>query len=61
VDLANKIKDIIELETGNISFNKWMVYAPGMSLHLLFIDNAVPCTSEEFPRKAKRPNYLSTL
>jgi dTDP-4-dehydrorhamnose reductase len=26
-----------------------------------FIDNAIPCTSEEFPRKAKRPKYSSLV
>jgi dTDP-4-dehydrorhamnose reductase len=56
VDLANKIKDIIELETGiyhltNDGVCSWYEFASAV------IDNAVPCTSEEFPRKAKRPKY----
>jgi dTDP-4-dehydrorhamnose reductase len=56
VDLANKVMDIIELEPGvyhttNEGVCSWYEFASA------FIDNAVPCTSEEFPRKAKRPKY----
>ena len=31
--------------------------AAGMNLHSAFIPNAVPCSTAEFPRKAKRPAY----
>lgn len=56
VDLANKVMDIIELEPGiyhmtNEGVCSWYEFASA------FIDNAVPCTSDEFPRKAKRPKY----
>ncbi|WP_410507585.1 dTDP-4-dehydrorhamnose reductase [Methanosarcina hadiensis] len=56
VDLANKIKDILELESGiyhitNDGVCSWYEFASAV------IDNAVPCTSDEFPRKAKRPKY----
>ena len=56
VDLARKIADIAELEAGiyhltNEGVCSWYEFASS------FINNAVPCTSEEFPRKAKRPKY----
>jgi dTDP-4-dehydrorhamnose reductase len=56
VDLANKITDILELEPGiyhltNEGVCSWYEFASAV------IDNTVPCTSEEFPRKAKRPKY----
>lgn len=56
VDLANKITNIIELEAGiyhltNEGVCSWYEFASAV------IDNIVPCTSEEFPRKAKRPKY----
>ena len=56
MDLANKIKEIIELDPGiyhitNEGICSWYVFASAI------IDNVIPCTSEEFPRKAKRPRY----
>ena len=56
IDLANKIMDILELEAGiyhltNEGVCSWYEFASAI------IDNVVPCTSEEFPRKAKRPKY----
>ncbi|WP_239451204.1 dTDP-4-dehydrorhamnose reductase [Methanosarcina horonobensis] len=56
VDLANKITDVLELEAGiyhltNEGVCSWYEFASAI------IDNVVPCTSEEFPRKAKRPKY----
>lgn len=56
VDLAHKIAEITKLEPGiyhltNEGVCSWYEFASA------FIDNAVPCTSEEFPRKAKRPKY----
>lgn len=55
-DLADKITEITELEAGiyhitNEGICSWYEFASA------FIGNAVPCTSKEFPRKAKRPNY----
>lgn len=54
VDLANEIKDILELESGiyhltNDGVCSWYEFASAI------IGNAVPCASDEFPRKAKRP------
>lgn len=56
VDLAKRIVKISELEAGiyhltNEGVCSWFDFASA------FIGNAIPCTSEEFPRKAKRPNY----
>lgn len=56
LDLANKVKEIIELDPGiyhitNDGVCSWYEFAYSVS------DNTIPCTSEEFPRKAKRPNY----
>ena len=56
VDLAHKIAEIIELNPGiyhltNEGICSWYEFASA------FTNNAVPCTSEEFPRKAKRPKY----
>ena len=56
MDLANKIKEIIELDPGiyhitNDGVCSWYEFASSI------IDNVTPCTSEEFPRKAKRPEY----
>lgn len=56
MDLANKIREIIELDPGiyhitNDGICSWYEFASSI------IDNVVPCTSEEFPRKAKRPKY----
>ncbi|WP_235268125.1 dTDP-4-dehydrorhamnose reductase [Methanosarcina mazei] len=56
VDLASKVKEIIELDPGiyhitNDGICSWYEFASSI------IDNVIPCTSEEFPRKAKRPKY----
>ncbi len=56
VDLARRIEEISELEAGiyhltNEGVCSWYEFASA------FIGNAIPCTSEEFPRKAKRPKY----
>ena len=56
MDLANKLKEIIEIDPGiyhitNEGICSWHEFASSI------IDNAIPCTSEEFPRKAKRPRY----
>ena len=56
VDLANKIKEIAELEAGiyhvtNEGVCSWFEFASAV------INNTVSCTSEEFPRKARRPKY----
>lgn len=55
-DLANKIKEIIELDSGiyhitNDGVCSWYEFASSI------VDNVIPCTSEEFQRKAKRPKY----
>jgi dTDP-4-dehydrorhamnose reductase len=54
IDLANEVKEIIELDPGiyhitNDGICSWYDFSSDI------IDNTVPCTSEEFPRKAKRP------
>ncbi len=56
VDLARQTKEIIGLAPGvyhvtNEGVCSWYEFASAI------IDNVVPCTSEEFPRKAKRPKY----
>ena len=56
VDLANRVMNIIEFDPGiyhltNEGVCSWYEFASAI------IDNVVPCTSEEFPRKAKRPKY----
>lgn len=56
MDLARKVKEIIELEPGiyhitNDGICSWYEFASSI------IDNVIPCTSEEFQRKAKRPMY----
>lgn len=56
VDLANKITEIAELEAGiyhvtNEGICSWYEFASAV------IGNTIPCTSEEFPRKARRPKY----
>jgi dTDP-4-dehydrorhamnose reductase len=56
MDLANKIREIIELDPGiyhitNDGICSWYEFASSI------IDNTIPCASEEFPRKAKRPKY----
>ena len=55
-DLVNKISDILGLAPGiyhitNDGVCSWYEFAAAI------IDNAVPCSSEEFVRKAKRPGY----
>jgi dTDP-4-dehydrorhamnose reductase len=56
MDLANKVKEIVELDPGiyhvtNDGICSWYEFASSI------IDNVISCTSEEFPRKAKRPRY----
>jgi dTDP-4-dehydrorhamnose reductase len=56
MDLANKVKEIIELDSGiyhitNDGICSWYEFASSI------IDNVIPCTSEGFQRKAKRPKY----
>jgi dTDP-4-dehydrorhamnose reductase len=56
VDLANKITEIAELDPGiyhitNDGICSWYEFASAI------INNTVPCTSDEFPRKARRPKY----
>ncbi len=56
VDLARKTKEIVTLPAGiyhitNEGVCSWYEFASAI------IKNAVPCTSDEFPRKAKRPRY----
>jgi dTDP-4-dehydrorhamnose reductase len=55
-DLAQKIPEILNYDYGiyhitNDGVCSWYEFASAI------IPNAVPCTSEEFPRKAKRPKY----
>ena len=55
-DLAGKTREIIGLTPGiyhitNDGICSWYEFADAI------IDNVVPCTSEEFVRKAKRPEY----
>jgi dTDP-4-dehydrorhamnose reductase len=56
MDLASKVKEIIGLDPGiyhitNDGICSWYEFASSI------INNVIPCTSEEFPRKAKRPKY----
>jgi len=56
VDLACKTPEIILLEPGiyhitNEGHCSWYEFASA------FVSNAVPCSTAEFPRKAKRPEY----
>jgi hypothetical protein len=56
VDLAAKTREILEMPPGiyhitNDGTCSWYEFAGAI------IPNAVPCTSEEFPRKAKRPGF----
>jgi dTDP-4-dehydrorhamnose reductase len=56
VDLANKVPEIIACDPGiyhitNEGQCSWYEFASA------FIPNATPCSTEEFPRKAKRPAY----
>jgi dTDP-4-dehydrorhamnose reductase len=55
-DLAKKTEEIIGLAPGiyhitNEGVCSWFEFASAI------IGNAVPCTSKEFPRKARRPEY----
>jgi len=56
VDLARKTKELVSLPAGvyhitNEGVCSWYEFASAI------IKNTVPCTSDEFPRKAKRPKY----
>ena len=56
VDLARKTKELLRLPAGiyhitNEGVCSWHEFASAI------IKNTVPCTSDEFPRKAKRPKY----
>jgi dTDP-4-dehydrorhamnose reductase len=56
VDLARKTPEIISREPGiyhitNDGMCSWYEFADA------FIPNAVPCSTDEFPRKAKRPAF----
>ncbi|NTV83956.1 MAG: dTDP-4-dehydrorhamnose reductase [Bacteroidales bacterium] len=56
VDLAKKVPEIISCNPGlyhvtNDGQCSWYEFASA------FIPNATPCSTEEFPRKAKRPAY----
>ena len=56
LDLAYATNDLLDRDSGiyhitNDGTCSWYEFA------CAFIDNAIPCSSEEFPRKAKRPAY----
>jgi len=56
LDLARKTRELVGLQAGiyhitNEGVCSWFEFASAI------IKNAVPCTSGEFPRKAKRPKY----
>jgi dTDP-4-dehydrorhamnose reductase len=56
VDLADKTREIIEMSPGiyhitNDGVCSWYEFASAI------IPNTTPCTSKEFPRKAKRPQF----
>jgi dTDP-4-dehydrorhamnose reductase len=56
VDLAGRTKDVAKAPPGiyhltNEGACSWFEFAQAV------IPNAVPCTSDEFPRKARRPRY----
>jgi len=56
VDLANKVPEIISCDPGmyhitNDGQCSWYEFASA------FIPNATPCSTEDYPRKAKRPAY----
>lgn len=60
LDLANKTREIIGLRLGiyhitNEGACPWYEFASSI------IENTFPCTSEEFPKKAKSPEYLALL
>lgn len=60
MDLAAKVKEIIELDSGiyhitNEGTCSWYEFASSI------IDNVAPCTSEEFPTKARRPIYSALV
>ncbi len=55
-DLARKTRELVRLPQGiyhitNEGICSWYEFASAI------INNAVPCTSDEFPRKARRPKY----
>ncbi len=55
-DLARKTKELVSLPAGiyhitNDGVCSWYEFASAI------IKNTVPCTSDEFPRKARRPKY----
>ncbi|VVB90969.1 RmlD substrate binding domain protein [uncultured archaeon] len=55
-DLARKTREVVMMPAGiyhitNEGVCSWFEFASAI------INNAVPCTSGEFPRKAKRPKY----
>jgi len=56
VDLAGKTREVLGMQPGiyhitNDGVCSWYEFASAI------IPNTVPCTSEEFPRKAKRPRF----
>jgi dTDP-4-dehydrorhamnose reductase len=56
VDLANKVPEILSCDPGmyhitNDGQCSWYEFASA------FIPNAIPCSTAEFPRKARRPAY----
>ncbi|WP_340817890.1 dTDP-4-dehydrorhamnose reductase [Methanolobus sp. WCC4] len=60
LDLAHKTAEIIGIEPGiyhlsNEGVCSWYEFASAI------IDNTIPCTSNEFPRKAKRPTYSALV
>lgn len=60
MDLAAKVKEIIELDSGiyhitNEGTCSWYEFASSI------INNVAPCTSEEFPTKARRPIYSALV
>jgi len=56
VDLANKVPEILSCDPGRYHITNdgqcsWYEFARA------FIPNAIPCSTAEFPRKARRPAY----
>lgn len=56
VDLARKTKELLRLPAGIYHITNEGVCS-WYELACTIIKNTVPCTSDEFPRKAKRPKY----
>lgn len=59
-DLARKTPEIFEMEAGiyhitNKGVCSWYEFASAI------IHNAIPCSSDEFPRKARRPTYSALM